>query len=151
MTYWCAARLQSRREHLALRFLALEGYTTYFPQLRERRVSRGRKIEVHLPLFPGYAFVAIELQWHTARWCPCVLGLIMDGIQPARVPDSVIAELKGRERNGLIELPRPPGLRAGARVRILAGPFRGQLALFADMKPRERVEVLLALFGASSG
>jgi len=70
MAYWCAARLLAQREHLALRFLALNGYTTYFPQLRERRVSRGRKIEVRPPLFPGYCFVAIELQWHTARWCP---------------------------------------------------------------------------------
>jgi len=27
------------------------------------------------------------------------------------------------------------------------GPFQGQLALYAGMKPRERVEVLLALLG----
>src|SRR5262245_47015726 len=98
---WCAARLEPRREHVALRFLALNGYATYFPQLRESCRSRaGRRIEVRPPLFPGYAFVEIELQWHTARWCPGVLDLIMDGIRPARVPDSVIAEIKARERGG---------------------------------------------------
>jgi transcription antitermination factor NusG len=41
-------------------------------------------------------------------------------------------------------------LRAGDQVRILAGPFRGQLGLFAGMKPHERVEVLLALLGGRS-
>ena len=71
----------------------------------------------------------------------------MDGIRPAKVADAVIAELRGRERNGLIELEPPSPLRRGARVRILRGPFSGHLAIFADMKPRERVEILLQLLG----
>jgi transcription antitermination factor NusG len=41
-------------------------------------------------------------------------------------------------------------LRRGTRVRILRGPFTGHLAIFAGMKPRERVEVLLALLGRQS-
>ena len=147
MAYWCAARLQARREHLALRFLAQSGYETYFPQLREHRFSYGRKIEVRPALFPGYAFVLIQLQWHPARWAPGTLGLIMDGIQPAKVPDPVIEEIRSRERDGLIDLPKPPPLRRGARIRILHGPFSGHLAIFADMKPRQRVEILLQLLG----
>jgi transcription antitermination factor NusG len=99
------------------------------------------------PLFPGYAFIAVELQWHAARWSAGVINLIMDGAGPARVPDDVIAEIRGREIGGLIELAAPPALRRGARVRILRGPFSGHLAIFADMKPRERVEILLQLLG----
>ena len=147
MAYWCAARLQARREHLALRFLAQSGYETYFPQLREHRFSYGRKIEVRPALFPGYAFVLIQLQWHTARWAPGTLGLIMDDSGPAKVPDGVIAEIRRREVDGLIELPKAGPLRRGARVRILRGPFTGHLAIFADMKPRQRVEILLQLLG----
>jgi hypothetical protein len=30
---------------------------------------------------------------------------------------------------------------------VLRGPFTGHLAIFADMKPRERVEILLQLLG----
>jgi transcriptional antiterminator RfaH len=71
----------------------------------------------------------------------------MEGIRPARVADAVIAEIRGREVNGLIELAPPPSLRRGDRVRILHGPFSGHLAVFADMKPRERVEILLQLLG----
>ena len=147
MAYWCAARLQARREHLALRFLAQSGYETYFPQLREHRFSYGRKIEVRPALFPGYAFVLIQLQWHPARWAPGTLGLIMDGIQPAKVPDPVIEEIRSRERDGLIDLPKPPPLRRDARVMILRGSFTGHLAIFADMRPRQRVEILLQLLG----
>ena len=65
----------------------------------------------------------------------------MDGQQPARVPDDVIAEIRSREnRAGFVELaPRPTGFRAGDRVRFVTGPFTGQLALFSGMRPHERV------------
>jgi hypothetical protein len=79
----------------------LAGYDTCLPRLREHWVLQGRKVETQPALFPGYAFVLIHLQWHSARWAPGTLGLIMDGIQPARVPDGVIADLRSRERNGL--------------------------------------------------
>ena len=67
--------------------------------------------------------------------------------QPAHVPDDVIAEIRSRERNGLVELPKPPGLRKGEGVRITAGPFRGHLAVFAGMAPRDRILVLLSVLG----
>jgi transcription antitermination factor NusG len=72
---------------------------------------------------------------------------VLDGVQPAKVPDKVIADLKRRERNGLVELPLPPGLRRGDQVRITRGVFAGQLALFDGMRPHERVAVLLQLLG----
>jgi transcription antitermination factor NusG len=85
--------------------------------------------------------------WWSARWAPYVAKLIMAGIEPARVRDAVIAEIRGREVGGLIELAPPSPLRPGARVRILRGVFRDHLAVYADMKPRERVEILLQLLG----
>ena len=58
-----------------------------------------------------------------------------------------LPKIRGREVDGLIELAPPPALRRGARVRILHGPFSGHLAIFADMRPRQRVEILLQLLG----
>jgi transcriptional antiterminator RfaH len=130
-----------------LHCLALAGYQTYYPRLRDRRIRHGRRVELRPALFPGYAFIAVELQWHAARWTAGVINLIMDGVGPARVPDAVIAEIRSREVGGLIELAQSLPLRRGARVRILRGPFTGHLAIFADMRPRERVEILLQLLG----
>ena len=73
----------------------------------------------------------------------------MDGAVPARVPDAVIDEIRSRECRGLIELPKPPLARPGDAVRILRGPFEGKLVIYAGMKPRQRVEVLLSLLGSS--
>jgi transcription antitermination factor NusG len=146
MSYWAVARLQPQREGLALNYLKLNGYEVYYPRVRERRIVYGRRVIVKQPLFPGYCFVAIELQWHTARWAPGTLGLIMNGEGPAPVSNKIISAIRRREIDGLIDLPRAE-LRRGARVRILRGPFAGELAIFADMKPHERVEVLLRVLG----
>ena len=149
MPFWAAAQLQPQRDGLALHCLRQAGFETYWPRLREQRTAQGRKVVRTPLLFPGYLFVFIELQWHTARWAPGVVRLVMNGIGPAAVPDGVIADLKGRETGGLIELPRPPKFRAGDRVRVIHGPFAGHVGLYAGMKPRERVEVLLAILGGS--
>jgi transcriptional antiterminator RfaH len=71
---------------------------------------------------------------------------VMDGIVPARVPDAVVEEIRGRERGGVIELPRRL-LKPGDRVRLLTGPFQGHLAIYAGMSGSERVAVLLQILG----
>jgi transcriptional antiterminator RfaH len=147
MSFWACAQLQPQRERLALHCLALAGYAVYRPLLRQHRVSRGRRIETTPALFPGYAFVLIELQWHAARWAPGVVRIVLDGMAPAHVPDSVIDEIRSRERGGLVELPRRELAQVGEAVRVTRGPFQGQLGIYAGMKPRERVEVLLAVLG----
>ena len=145
MAYWTACRLQPNRTALALHFLDLQGYEVYCPRLRELRMLRGRRVEVLLPLFPGYSFLRIVTGWWQARWAPGTCGLVMDGATPAKVPDAVIAEIRSREREGAIELPSK--LRPGDWVRVLHGPFRDQFAIYAGMTGRDRVAVLLRLLG----
>ena len=149
MAFWAAAQLQPQRDQLALHCLKLFGFETYAPRLRDQRTIRGCKVIKTPLLFPGYVFVLIQLQWSRARWSPGVVRLVMDGITPAVVPDAVVTSLKAREVNGLIELPPPPRFQRGDRVRVLHGPLAGQVGLFAGIKPRERVAVLLTLLGSS--
>ena len=145
--YWACAQLEPQRERLATHCLALGGFEVYCPRLREQVRNRGRKIVRTPPLFPGYAFVLIVSAWWTARWSPGVRRLVMDGEQPARVPDEVIADIRWRERNGLVELPKPRGLMPGMKVRVISGPLHDQIGLLALLKPHERVLVLLQLLG----
>ena len=139
--FWACAQIEMHREQLALYTLGLAGYETYLPRVR----SKQQRV---VALFPSYLFLWIETQWHTARWSPGVIRLVMGGGTPARVPDRVIAEIRSREgRDGLIRLPKPPGLQRGDRLRIVHGPFTGQLVLYAGQLPHERVAVLLAILG----
>ena len=102
MSYWAAAQLQPQRDGLALHCLQQAGFETYAPRLREQRTAHGRKVVRTPLLFPGYLFVLIELQWHTARWCPGVVRIVLRGGAPAAVPEGVIMALKARE----IQIPR---------------------------------------------
>jgi transcriptional antiterminator RfaH len=151
VAFWAVARLQGHRERLALHCLGLAGYPTYLPRIRARRVIGNRKVSEAAPLFPGYCFLTIELQWHVARWAPGVINIIMDGERPARVPDQIIRALRGRERGGLITLPTKPPLGPpfvpGDRLRIRSGPFTGLNGLYAGMAPHDRVLVLLTMLG----
>jgi transcriptional antiterminator RfaH len=151
MSFWAAAQLENHRVNLALHCLRLGGFDVYAPRLRTYRLSQGRKIEGRPLLFPSYVFVAIVAQWHSCRWCPGVLRLVMAGdATPARVPDAAIAAIHARERNGAVELPRAPRFRRGDKVRITDGPFREHLALYDGQAPHERVAVLLLLLGGQT-
>jgi transcriptional antiterminator RfaH len=141
------AQIEPFRERLALHCLALNGFEVYCPRLREQRRSFGRKIITTPPLFPGYLFVWVVRGWWDAWWSPGVVRLIMDGLLPARVPDDVISEIRGRERNGFVELLKPRGLRPGMRVRVVSGPLSEQIGMLAALRPHERVLVLLQLLG----
>jgi transcription antitermination factor NusG len=144
--YWACAQLETNRERLALHCLELAGYQVYMPRIRAKPTARLRKVSAPA-LFPGYAFVLIELQWHAARWSPGILRLVLEGDRPVRVPDRVMAEIKGRERNGLVELPPPPGFRCGDQVHIVRGPLSGLEGLVERLRPQQRIEILLAALG----
>jgi transcription antitermination factor NusG len=142
--YWACAHIQPQRARLALYFLGLSGFTTYYPQIRMIRPARP---DGAAPLFTGYAFVEIESQWHQVEHTPGVHAVVKHDGRPAKVTDQVIDDLRAREVNGLIELPRPPPLRPGAKVRITRGAFADRIAIYAGMKPRQRIEILLGLLG----
>jgi len=145
--YWCCAQIEQSHDRLAWHCLTLARYRVYQPLLREHRRSHGRKIIATPPLFPGYLFVWVVRGWWDARWSAGVRRLVMDGEQPARVPENVIAEIKSREVGGFVELPRPRGLVPGMRVRVTSGPLHDQIGLLGALRPHERVLVLLQLLG----
>jgi transcriptional antiterminator RfaH len=150
MSYWAAVQLQASRERLALHCLSVvNGFEVYSPRIKAPRARR----EVGTrPLFPGYCFILIVSQWWAARWSPGVIRIVLDGAVPAKVPDQVIDEIRRREVRGAVELPQAPGMpsmKIGDQVRILRGPFDGQLGLYQGMRPHGRVALLLTLLGGA--
>jgi transcriptional antiterminator RfaH len=147
--YWCTIQCQPHRERVAEHFLRLFGFEVYLPRVRHHQFRWRRRIERLMPLFPGYCFTRIELQWHVARQCPGVIRIVRGGSdEPARVPDRVITAIRSRERNGALDLPKrgPRAPRVGDRVRVALGPFVGHTGVVASMS-RGQVTVLLFMLG----
>ena len=145
---WLVARTEPQREQTARRFLELRGFSVYVPRIRERHTKGGHRIERLRPLFPSYALVVLENgRWWDVRWCVGVCAVIMSGGEPARLSDRIVEGIRGRERNGAVELPRQERLKLGDRVRVTAGAMCGLEGLVAGMRAHERVAVLLQALG----
>jgi transcription antitermination factor NusG len=72
----------------------------------------------------------------------------MDGLGPAKVSDDVIADLRSREREGVIELPKPPlRFKPGDPVRVIRGPFVERVGLVQGLRGADRVAILLGSLG----
>jgi len=59
----------------------------------------------------------------------------------------VIDDLKSRERDGHVVLPKPPGLTRGDKMHVIHGPLKDSIAIYQGMRGRQRVEVLLTFLG----
>jgi transcription antitermination factor NusG len=152
MAYWAVARTQPNREDFAIKMLAIKGFPeTYLPLIKERIPRKKSRFSLFEgPMFRNYLFVALEEFWWDADHCPGVARLLMDGVRPAKVRDGVVEALKAREVNGYVKLPEPPGqLRTGDKVRVIHGPFTGPPGLYAGQSAKDRVRVLLTLFGST--
>jgi transcription antitermination factor NusG len=135
--YWAVVQTQSRYEHVVRLLLMRSGHQTFLPRIKHRsRIA---------PLFPGYLFVFIIDQWWEIRWTPHVVRLIMGGEQPAAVPETFIADIRKRQRNGFVQLPLP--FKQGQRVRVSRGTFMGQVGIYAGMTGKQREAVLLEFMG----
>jgi transcriptional antiterminator RfaH len=138
---WSVAQTESTRERTAQRWLCQAEFETYLPLVNG-------KIRPN-PLFPGYLFIRIgSTGWSCVENTIGVLQLLRSsGGSPARIEDRVIEEIQAREHNGVVRLPERPRWRQGDRVRIGNQTFLGHIGLFDGMAARDRVFVLLNLFG----
>jgi transcription antitermination factor NusG len=146
MAFWGCVQLQPQRERYALHHLTeILGFEIYCPRIAPPRAARQKDPRL---LFPGYCFLLVVLQWHSAKWAPGVVRLVLDGGTPAKVPDSIITDLKNRERGGLVRLPERK-LKRGDKVRVITGAMAGLEGLYHGQAPRERVEILLQILGSA--
>jgi transcriptional antiterminator RfaH len=148
---WYVAQTQVNCEAKASHNLIRQGFEIYLPRYLKRR-RHARKVDVvAAPLFPRYVFVNIDVmsqRWRSIQSTFGVSHLVMNGDEPASLPDGVLHAMRSREDDkGFIKLERKPAFAPGDKVRILAGAFMDSLGLFEGAGERERVSVLLDLLG----
>lgn len=151
MKKWYAVYTQPRNEDQAQQHLARQGFEVFLPRYLKRR-SHARKVSiVPAPLFPRYLFVAFnssQQRWRAIRSTRGVVDLVSNGDTPITVPEGIIAEIEcRRDADGYVVLARHVGLKRGMKIRIDAGPFAMQEAIFEEQRDEDRVIALLSLMG----
>ncbi len=151
MKRWYVVHTHPRGERLAAVNLRRQGLGPYLPQYLKRRCHARRTEWIPAPLFPGYLFVAMDVE--TVRWRAIhstvgVRYLVCHGDWPAPVPAGIVEEVQAREdEQGLVAMDTPPPFEKGEQVRITAGAFCDQVGLFDCATDNERIIVLLELLG----
>ena len=147
MKSWYCVQTKVRQEGDAANHLEQQGYEVYAPlTYSDKRKAKKQEVE---PLFPGYIFTLLDE--HVGDWSPIrstygVVKLVAFGERPAKVPASMIAELRNAESDQGIHL--IPGIeyQTNDPVQVKSGPFKYCKAIFKT-KNRDRVTLLMDIMG----
>lgn len=152
MLRWYVIHTKAAAEALAEANLERQGYEVYLPRLVQSVLSRQRRRERIVPLFPRYLFLRLKEGRQAlgpVRSSVGVSGVVRFGSRYALIADETIRHLQGRADplTGLHRLRGPAPMARGAPIRIAAGPFDGLEGIFQREDGAERVVVLLNLLG----
>lgn len=148
---WFVVYTNIKCEFRAERGLAAKGYDVFLPRARRWIRHARKKTERVLPLLPRYLFVGFDLDlmpWYEIRNTDGVEGILTNNTIPVAVPTAAIEDLRAMEEIGVFdETTEVLRLSAGDHVRMVRGPFAGRLCTLKSARGKEKVEVVLSLFG----
>lgn len=147
--HWYAIYSCANRERRVACEMATRGIENFLPVYHSLRRWRDRRVNLELPLFPGYVFARLALREKLrVLQIGGVAHLVSFNGQPAALPDDQIETLRNAlSREARVE--PHPFLQAGRRVRIASGPFAGFEGILKRRKSQLRVVVSLKLIQRS--
>ena len=148
---WYVAMTLPYKEAYAGTNLARQGIRHFLPQ-HLVTIRHARKLRTALtPIFPRYLFVALDIdrqRWRSVNGTFGVQRLVGEGEAPSPVPAGVVEALIGSSDPRGRWLGPTQSLQAGDPVRMLRGPFAGQLGVLLQLNGAERVQLLFEIVGA---
>ena len=147
---WLLLQVKPRQEMRALENLERQKGECYCPLIQVEKLSRGKRIHVEEALFPGYFFINFDpqksnLTYTAIRSSRGVSKIVRFGEEPAKVPESLIIQIKDCEKFSLSSLNAPDVPQKGDTVIIVKGPFKGLQAVYSQTDGQQRSIVLISL------
>lgn len=147
---WFAAYTCPNHEKRVAALLRARAVEHFLPLYSSLRRWKDRRVELELPLFPGYIFVRLALgERLQVLAVPGVVRLIGFSGQPYPLPDGEVENLRSGIRSGLRIRPHPY-LSVGARVRIKRGPLGGAEGILIRRKNTYRLVLSLEQIARSA-
>ena len=148
-TRWYAVYTSANHEKRVAEQLAQRSVEHFLPLYSATRRWKDRKVNLQLPLFPGYVFLQIPLRDRLqVLQIPSVVRLVGFGGIPTSLPEEEIASLRQAQAEG-VQLQPHPFLCVGRRVRITAGPLAGREGILKRWKSSLRVLLSIELIQRS--
>jgi len=143
--HWYAVYTSANHEKCVALQLGQRSVEHFLPLYVSQRRWKDRRVQLQLPLFPGYVFIHLALRDRLqVLQIPGVAKLVgFNGTPTALAPEEIETLRRGLQ-GGLRAEPHP-FLSVGRRVRIIAGPFAGLEGILKRKKSNLRVVVSLEL------
>lgn len=142
---WYVVHTKPRQESRALENLQNQGYECFLPTMPVEKRRHQRVQVVTEPMFSRYLFIRLDAQvqnWSPIRSTLGVSKLVSFGQQPARVPDDLVAFLRGAPPLCVERL-----FAAGDPVRVAHGALKGLEGVYQAPDGEQRALVLVELLG----
>ncbi len=146
---WFAIRTRSRYESQTVLGMKGKGYEPFFPVARTRRRWSDRVVYADVPLFPGYVFCRLDLEYRLPiLTTPGVVSIVGLGPNPCPVEDSEIRAIEALQESGLAAEPWPY-LNTGDRVRVTRGSMEDVEGILVKKKDQWRMVISVNLLQRS--
>ena len=150
MKCWYLVSTKPRKDSYAQEQLINQDYEVYRPVTKRINTRANKKIQVIESLFPRYLFVRMQNgvdDWGPVRSTRGVASIIKFGTQPSKIEDSLINEIKKREKDWDEKNISRDKFKKGQALKITQGPFSGLDAIFSNYNGEQRVILLLNILG----
>jgi transcription antitermination factor NusG len=146
---WYAAYTAPRHEKYVTQQMDGRRIHCFLPLYRSVRRWKDRRMQVELPLFPGYVFVHMALRDRLqVLQLPGVVQLVSFSGKPAALPDAEIEALRNGLAGNFCAEPHPY-LTVGRRVRVRTGSVAGLEGILLRRKQKFRVVLSIQLIQRS--
>jgi len=146
---WYALRVKHKHEKAVARSLEAKGYEHFLPLYQARRRTFARRMDVQVPLMPGYVFCRLNI---TNRLpvliIPGIFHIVQSGKLFPAVDEAEIGALQAVVSSGLYVQPWP-FLKAGQAVSLEEGPLRGLTGLLTAVSDTPKVVMSVTLLQRS--
>src|ERR1700687_5026638 len=144
-SHWYAAYTCAKHEKRVAAELGMREVEHFLPLYSSVRRWKDRRVELDLPLFPGYVFVRLALRDRLrVLQIPSVARLVGFGGLPAALPDEDMEILRVGLDSRLAVEPHPY-LTEGRRVQVRSGPLAGMRGILLRRRGKARFVVSMEL------
>ena len=150
LAQWYVLHTYPRHEKRVYERLGLQAIECFLPLYETlHRWKNGCKVQVQLPLFPGYLFLKIDPRHRfKALSLPGAVSIVGSVSGPWPLPDAEIADLRARLQSRNFE--PHPYLSIGQKVRIKSGPLADLTGFLVRQTGGFRVVLSIALIQQSA-
>jgi len=143
--FWYAAYTSANHEKRVAEQFTRRSVEHFLPLYQSVRRWKDRRVQLQLPLFPGYVFVRLALRDRLrVLQVPGVANLVGFRGTPTALPQEEIDALRTSLLNGVRAEPHRY-LTIGRRVRVKSGPLTGMEGILVRKKNQDRLVISLDL------